>query len=51
MTMFNIQTMNAISALGIEVLERKGCNVGAEVEKPQALLIRSADLHGYDFDP
>ena len=51
MTMFNIQTMNAISASGIEVLERKGCNVGAEVEKPQALLIRSADLHGYDFDP
>lgn len=51
MPMFNIQTMNAISASGIEVLERKGCNVGAEVEKPQALLIRSADLHGYDFDP
>ena len=49
--MFEIQTMNAISASGIEVLEAKGCRVGPEVEKPQALLIRSADLHDYDFPP
>ena len=43
--------MNAISASGIEVLEAKGCHVGPEVETPQALLIRSADLHSYDFPP
>ena len=49
--MFDIQTMNAISASGIEVLEAKGCRVGPEVEKPQALLIRSADLHDYAFPP
>ena len=49
--MFEIQTMNAISASGIEVLEAKGCHVGPEVEKPQALLIRSADLHDYAFPP
>lgn len=49
--MFEIQTMNAISASGIEVLEAKGCRVGPEVEKPQALLIRSADLHDYAFPP
>ena len=49
--MFKIQTMNAISASGIEVLEAKGCHVGPEVEKPQALLIRSADLHDYAFPP
>ena len=49
--MFEIQTMNAISASGIEVLEAKGCHVGPDVEKPQALLIRSADLHEYAFPP
>ena len=49
--MFEIQTMNAISPSGIEVLEAKGCHVGPEVETPQALLIRSADLHSYDFPP
>ena len=49
--MFEIQTMNAISPSGIEVLEAKGCHVGPEVETPQALLIRSADLHGYAFPP
>ena len=49
--MFEIKTMNAISPSGIEVLEAKGCHVGPEVEAPQALLIRSADLHSYDFPP
>ena len=49
--MFEIQTMNAISPSGIEVLEAKGCHVGPDVEKPQALLIRSADLHDYAFPP
>lgn len=43
--------MNAISASGIEVLEEKGCHVGPDVENPQALLIRSADLHSYAFPP
>ena len=49
--MFEIQTMNAISASGIAVLEAKGCHVGPDVEMPQALLIRSADLHDYAFPP
>ena len=49
--MFEIQTMNAISASGIAVLEEKGCHVGPDVQQPQALLIRSADLHDYAFPP
>ena len=49
--MFEIKTMNAISASGIEVLEEKGCHVGPDVEGLQALLIRSADLHDYAFPP
>ena len=48
--MFEIKTMNSISPLGIEVLERHGCRVGADIDRPQAMLIRSAELHGYPFN-
>ena len=44
--MFKIKTMNSISPLGIEALTKRGCAVGAEIDAPDALLIRSADLHG-----
>lgn len=47
--MFEIKTMNSISPQGIEVLTSRGCRVGEEIENPQAMLIRSADLHGYEF--
>ena len=43
--MFKIQTMNKISPAGLEVLENFGCEVGEEIEDPQGLLLRSADLH------
>lgn len=49
--MFNIKTMNAISPQGIDVLRRRGCRVGSDVESPDAMLIRSADLHGTEFAP
>ena len=49
--MFNIKTMNNISPSGIEVLTKKGCTVGPETERPEALLIRSAELHGCEFNP
>ena len=49
--MFDIKTMNTISEAGITALERRGCRVGADVEKPQGLLIRSADLHQAVFGP
>ncbi len=47
--MFDIRTMNTISPAGIETLEKKGCRVGPDVEKPQGLLIRSAEIHGMEF--
>ena len=43
--MYKIRTMNTISPLGTQILEKHGCEVGQEVERPDALLIRSADLH------
>ena len=49
--MFDIKTMNTISEAGVAALEKRGCNVGADVEKPQGLLIRSADLHQMEFGP
>ena len=48
--MFKIKTMNAISPFGIERLEKHGCEVGAKVEAPDGMLIRSADLHDFNFN-
>ena len=48
--MFDIKTMNSISLAGIEELEKRGCKVGKDVEKPHGMLIRSADLHEYKFN-
>lgn len=48
--MYKIKTMNSISPAGIEVLESRGCAVSAEEERPEAILLRSADLHGYEFN-
>lgn len=46
---YKIQTMNAISRAGLDPLRDRGYTVGPETEGPSALLIRSADLHGYEF--
>ena len=48
--MFKIRTMNSISESGINILKRKGCEVSPEVEKPDALLIRSADIHNMEVN-
>ena len=47
--MFKIRTMNTISEHGTGALEKRGCMVGPEVENPDGMLIRSADLHGMEF--
>ncbi len=49
--MFRIRTMNAIAPAGLEALERRGCTVGEEVEAPEGILLRSASLHDYPFNP
>ena len=49
--MFKIRTMNTISPLGTKILEKHGCEVGQQVQAPDALLIRSADLHNTEFWP
>lgn len=48
--MIEIQVMNQISQYGISELEHKGCRVGYDVENPQGILVRSADLLQMDFN-
>ena len=43
--MFRIQTYNSISPIGLERLPRERYEVSATVPQPDALLVRSADLH------
>lgn len=49
--MYKIKTMNAIASKGLEILRNAGCAVGPDTDQPQALLIRSAVLHGASFGP
>jgi len=48
---FNIQTMNAISPVGLDVLKKREYNVGEKVENAEGLLLRSADILEKKFDP
>ena len=49
--MYNIKTMNHISPCGLQKLEARGCTVGENVSDPDGLILRSADLHDYAFEP
>ena len=48
--MYNIKTINNISPVGLDVLFRLGCTVGADVKDPGGIIVRSADMHGYEPD-
>ncbi|MDR1898639.1 MAG: phosphoglycerate dehydrogenase [Treponema sp.] len=43
--MFRIQTMNKISPEGLELFPRDRYEVASEIPHPDAILVRSADLH------
>ena len=47
--MYAVQTLNKISPKGIERLPTDQFAVGDEVEAPDALLLRSADLHSVEI--
>ena len=48
--MYNIKLMNKISASGTDVFSKQKYNVGAEIDAPVALMVRSAKLHDMQFD-
>ena len=43
--MFRVRTMNKISPLGLELFPRDKYELASEIPNPDALLVRSADLH------
>lgn len=47
--MYKVRTINDISPVGIERLEKSGCTVGADIDDPDGIIVRSADMH--DFEP
>lgn len=49
--MYKIKTMNHISPCGLQKLEERGCVVGENIPDPDGLILRSADLHSYAFEP
>ena len=49
--MLKIKTINSISPSGIKVLEKRGCEVGPQIEKPDGILVRSQNLHDEVFNP
>ena len=48
---YRILTLNSISPRGLERLPRERYQVGADIAQPDAILVRSADMHGREFAP
>jgi len=49
--MFNIKTINNISPAGLERLKKYNCSVSENVENPDGIIVRSADMHSYAPNP
>ncbi len=49
--MYRIQTLNKISPTGLALLDNKRFTVGNEMEDPDGILVRSADMQNYTFSP
>lgn len=47
--MFKVQTLNNISVLGLERLPRERYEVASEMSNPDAVMVRSADMHKIDI--
>ncbi|MGB9329193.1 MAG: phosphoglycerate dehydrogenase [Steroidobacteraceae bacterium] len=48
---FRVLTLNDISARGLARLPRERYEVGADITRPDAILVRSADMHGTPIAP
>lgn len=49
--MYKILTLNNISVLGLNRLPREKYEVGTEIAQPDAILVRSADMHNMEVAP
>ena len=46
---FKIQTLNKIAAVGLNQLDRDNYEVATDINNPDAILVRSADIHEMDI--
>lgn len=46
---FPIKTLNAISPVGLQRLDREIFDLGTDIEEPRGILVRSADLHSMEI--
>jgi D-3-phosphoglycerate dehydrogenase len=49
--MFKVRTLNKISPRGLELFPRDKYEVASEIPNPDAILVRSADLHSVEIPP
>ncbi|MCL2568949.1 MAG: 3-phosphoglycerate dehydrogenase family protein [Oscillospiraceae bacterium] len=49
--MYNVKTLDKISKYGTERLAPEKYTIGAELETPEAILVRSTKMHDYTFNP
>ena len=49
--MYKILTLNNISPLGLERLPADNFKTGADIKDPDAVLLRSADMHSWEIPP
>ena len=49
--MYNIKTLNKISAVGLKEFDGEKYIVSDNAEAAEGILVRSADMHSYDFNP
>ncbi|WP_296324404.1 phosphoglycerate dehydrogenase [Treponema sp. UBA3813] len=47
--MYKIQTLNKISAIGLENFPRDTYEIATDINNPDAILVRSAEMHGMDL--
>ncbi len=49
--MKNIKLLNKIASVGTDVFDKDNYTVSADVENPDAIMVRSAVMHDYEFNP
>lgn len=47
--MYKIQTLNKIATVGLNRLDRDSYEIASEIKNPDAILVRSADMHGMEI--
>jgi D-3-phosphoglycerate dehydrogenase len=49
--MYSVKTLNKISNIGLCELDGEKYRVSDDIEHPDAILVRSAKMHDYPFNP